>query len=114
MIFESTLMIFLLFFSGIYLILDRSFIRILLGFFLLSHGGHFFLLASTSNPINKSAPLSGPDEIAMVDPLPQALILTAIVISFGISSFLIALSYKLIMSHCSTDIDKITLKNEFK
>lgn len=112
MIIEAAVFAFLIVTTAIYLILDRSFLRILFGFSLLSHGSHFFLLSATSNPIGKLAPLTENLPEQMVDPLPQALILTAIVISFGISSFLIALSYKLIMHNETTDADKIILKPE--
>ena len=79
--------------AGAYLLLDRSLTRVLLGFLLLGNATNVLLL-STGGPAGK-APIIGmaePEE--MSDPLPQALILTAIVITFGIAAFLLALIYR--------------------
>ncbi len=79
--------------AGVYLLLDRSLTRVVLGFLLLGNATNLLLL-STGGPAG-SAPIVGraePEE--MNDPLPQALILTAIVITFGVSAFLLALAYR--------------------
>ena len=79
--------------AGVYLLLDRSLTRVLLGFLLMGNATNLLLL-STGGPAGL-APILGyaePDE--MSDPLPQALILTAIVITFGIASFLLAIIYR--------------------
>lgn len=76
---------------GTYLITARSLSRMLLGFSLLGHAAVLALLAA-GGPAG-DAPLgdrSSPDAIA--NPLPQALSLTAIVISFGLTLFLLALA----------------------
>jgi multicomponent Na+:H+ antiporter subunit C len=77
--------------TGTFLVTSRSLSRIVLGFGLLGHAAVVALLASGgragSPPIVDGEP--APD---MVDPLPQALSLTAIVISFGLTLFLLALS----------------------
>lgn len=85
-----------LFASGTFLILRRSPIRLVLGLALLSHGVNL-LLFSTSTPLGGMPPIIA-DKAAfdgnvgnMVDPLPQALILTAIVISFGVTAFTVVL-----------------------
>ena len=68
--------------AGVYLLLDRSLTRVLLGVLLLGNATNLLLL-SAGGPAGL-APILGyaePDE--MSDPLPQALILTAIVITFG-------------------------------
>jgi multicomponent Na+:H+ antiporter subunit C len=79
--------------AGIYLLLDRSLTRILLGFLLLGNATNVLLLSS-SGPAGR-APIVGvtPAE-DMSDPLPQALVLTAIVITFGIAAFFLALIYR--------------------
>lgn len=78
---------------GVYLMLDRSLTRILLGFLLVGNATNLLIfLMSGSFGV---APLVGggtPEE--MSDPLPQAFILTAIVITFGVSAFLLALIYR--------------------
>lgn len=85
-----------LFASGTFLILRRSPIRLVLGLTLLSHGVNL-LLFSTSTPLGGMPPIIADKEAfdgdvaGMVDPLPQALILTAIVISFGVTAFTVVL-----------------------
>src|SRR5919112_808238 len=79
--------------AGVYLLLDRSLTRVLLGFLLLGNATNLLLLSAGGAP--GLAPIFGyaePEE--MSDPLPQALILTAIVITFGIAAFLLALIYR--------------------
>jgi multicomponent Na+:H+ antiporter subunit C len=79
--------------AGVYLLLDRSLTRVLVGFLLVGNATNLLLL-STGGP-GGLAPILGyaePDQ--MSDPLPQALILTAIVITFGISAFVLALIHR--------------------
>lgn len=74
---------------GLYLVTARSLSRIILGFSLLGHAAVLGLL--TAGGPAGSAPIAGTGaEIA--NPLPQALALTAIVISFGLTLFLLALA----------------------
>lgn len=80
--------------AGAYLLCQRGLVRITLGFMLLSHGVNVLLL--TTGGINRRGiPIigeSGGDVSA--DPLPQAFVLTAIVISFGVTAFLLALAFR--------------------
>ena len=77
--------------TGVYLITARSLSRILLGFSLLGHGAVLALLAAGG--LSGSPPLADRPDIAdSANPLPQALALTAIVISFGLTLFLLALA----------------------
>jgi multicomponent Na+:H+ antiporter subunit C len=81
---------------GTYLILQRSAIRMVVGLGLLTHGVNLLLfgtgeLKRGQPPIVVDKAAFTGDVSQFVDPLPQALILTAIVISFGITAFLIAL-----------------------
>ncbi|MFD5600474.1 Na(+)/H(+) antiporter subunit C [Leucobacter sp. NPDC058333] len=78
---------------GVYLMLDRSLTRLLLGFLLVGNATNLliFLMSGSFG----SAPISGDTPAEdMSDPLPQAFILTAIVITFGVSAFLLALIYR--------------------
>ncbi len=78
---------------GLYLLLDRSLTRVLLGFLLLGNATNLLLL-SAGGP-GGLAPIVGLGEPEdMSDPLPQALILTAIVITFAASAFLLAMMYR--------------------
>lgn len=83
----------LLFMAAIYLILSKSLLRIIIGTGLLSHGAHLLIL--TMGSFKGSAPPVLNDGVTdYVDPLPQALILTAIVISFGVTAFFLVLAYR--------------------
>ncbi len=83
-----------LFAAGVYAMLERSLTRVLIGFLLLGNAANLFLLIVMGDP--GTAPFFGaasdPDD--MSDPLPQALTLTAIVITFAVSAFLLALIYR--------------------
>ncbi|MFB4166548.1 Na(+)/H(+) antiporter subunit C [Virgibacillus sp. JSM 102003] len=82
-----------LFATGVYNLLQKQLLRIIIGTVLLSHGAHLFIL--TMGKLKTGAPpilIEGVKEYT--DPLPQALILTSIVISFGITSLLLVLAYR--------------------
>lgn len=80
--------------SGVYLMLERSMTRVLIGFLLVGNATNILILIMAGR--SGLAPFFdeniAPEEYA--DPLPQALILTAIVITFGASAFLMALIYR--------------------
>ena len=79
--------------GGVYLLLDRSLTRVLLGFLLVGNATNLMLFLMSGN--FGSAPIAGTVEPEdMSDPLPQAFILTAIVITFCVSAFLLALIYR--------------------
>jgi multicomponent Na+:H+ antiporter subunit C len=82
----------MLFATGTYLVLQRKLSRIIIGIALLGHGANVLLVTSGRAG---NAPIigNGPDA-GLADPLPQALALTAIVISFGTTAFLLALAYR--------------------
>jgi multicomponent Na+:H+ antiporter subunit C len=75
---------------GVYLVTARSLSRIVLGFALLGHAAVLSLIAS-GGPAG-DAPVADRADGPISDPLPQALSLTAIVISFGLTLFLLALA----------------------
>jgi multisubunit Na+/H+ antiporter MnhC subunit len=79
--------------SGAWLIMRRNLFEVLLGLVLFSHGINTFLIMMGGWQQEQLPPLTAgggtPDTYA--DPLPMALILTAIVISFGVTAFLIVL-----------------------
>ena len=79
--------------GGVYLLLDRSLTRVLLGFLLVGNATNLLLFLSSGS--FGAAPIVGTAAAEeMSDPLPQALILTAIVITFGVSAFMLALIYR--------------------
>ncbi len=82
-----------LFGVGAWLLMQRRLTRIIVGLGLIGHGTNILLI--TSGGPGGLPPLIGngePDEFA--DPLPQALALTAIVITFGVMAFLLAMAYR--------------------
>lgn len=83
-----------LFGTGAFMLMERSLTRVLLGFLLLGNGANLLLL-QMGGPAGQ-APISDegvvPDNTA--DPLVQALILTAIVITFAAAAFVLALIYR--------------------
>ncbi|MBA9001671.1 Na(+)/H(+) antiporter subunit C [Thermomonospora cellulosilytica] len=82
-----------LFGVGFHLLLQRSLIRIVVGFVLLGHGANLALLEA-GGPAGAPPLLGRRGEGPMADPLPQAMALTAIVITFGVTAFLLALAYR--------------------
>lgn len=82
---------------GLYLMMQRSLVRLVVGLVVLAHAANLLLFVAAGLvrdavpviPSGATAP-AGP----IPDPLPQALILTAIVISFGVLSFTLALVYR--------------------
>jgi multicomponent Na+:H+ antiporter subunit C len=83
-----------LFAGGLYMILRRSLVRIIVGLLLLSNAIN--LMIFTAGRLTPGSPPLIPLDAARVtppfaDPLPQALVLTAIVISFGVIAFAIVL-----------------------
>lgn len=77
---------------GVYLVLQRGLVRVTFGFVLLGHAANVVLLGAGGMD-RRDPPLlaeSAPDQAA--DPLPQAFALTAIVITFGITVYLLALA----------------------
>lgn len=85
-----------LFATGTYLMLQRNLLRIIIGLGFIAHGANVLLLLAGGPP--GQAPIVGVDGNvsvdAMSDPLPQAMALTAIVITFGITAFLLAMAYR--------------------
>lgn len=79
---------------GIYLMLERSLTRVVLGFILLSNGVNLLLLQTAGRAGLAPIVQEGVDAVEYLDPLPQALLLTAIVISFALVAFLLALVYR--------------------
>ena len=83
-----------LFAIGTYLLMQRTLTRVVIGLGLMGHGANLLLLLAGGGA--GDAPFVG-DEGApagVADPLPQALALTAIVITFGLTAFLLALAYR--------------------
>jgi multicomponent Na+:H+ antiporter subunit C len=77
---------------GTYLVLSRQLSRVIIGIGLVGHGVNILLVLSGGD--GGEPAFAGGDSARFADPLPQALVLTAIVITFGIIAFLLALAYR--------------------
>tara|TARA_R110002020_G_scaffold16871_66_gene59789 strand:+ start:10722 stop:11099 length:378 start_codon:yes stop_codon:yes gene_type:complete len=96
--------------AGIYLILSRRTVRIMIGIVIL--GNAVNLLIFTAGRLTVAVPPVIPNELptpadVVANPLPQALILTAIVISFSLFAFLLVLSYRAFQDLGTDDIDEM-------
>ncbi|TFD25358.1 sodium:proton antiporter [Cryobacterium lyxosi] len=79
--------------AGVYVMLERSLTRVLIGFLLVGNAANLLIFIMSGRP--GSAPIvTGASVEDMVDPIPQVLMLTAIVINFGITALLLALIYR--------------------
>jgi len=81
-----------LFGIGTYLVLQRKLSRLIIGLGLISHGANIVFVTTTRRGQPPIIGSGDPEQFA--DPLPQALVLTAIVISFGVTALLLALAYR--------------------
>ena len=78
---------------GVYLALERSLTRVMIGLLMIGNGVNVLFLVS-GGPAGR-APIVGDGETSeMSDPLPQALVLTAIVISLATTAFVVAMAYR--------------------
>jgi len=98
-----------LFATGLYMILRRSLVKVLIGILLLSYAAN--LLLFNSAPLMRGAPplidqITGVPAI-YADPVPQALILTAIVISFGVTAFAVVLIRRVYAVTGTGDLDNM-------
>ena len=96
--------------AGLYMMLRRSIVKLIFGLFLLGHAVN--LLIFTIGGLDHSRPpliLNGEQVLKgqYADPLPQALILTAIVIGFGVQAFAIVLIKRAYQATDTDDLDRM-------
>lgn len=78
--------------GAVYLLLQREMLRVVLGFVLLGHAANLVLMAAGGTD-RRGEPFGTPaDPSTIADPLPQAFVLTAIVIAFSITIFMLVLA----------------------
>lgn len=94
---DTAVLVMVLASAAVYLCLSRRFLRILLGFLLLSNAANLTVLSVSGDPTGKRSAIRGAGGTLLpsVDPLPQALILTAIVIGFSVAAYLTVLLYRI-------------------
>lgn len=83
----------ILYTAGVYLLLDRSLTRVLIGVLVLGNATNL-LVISAGGPFGAAALVGRAPEAAMGDALVQALVLTAIVITLGVAAFLLAIIHR--------------------
>ena len=106
-----SLVVAILFGTGAYLLLKHDLIRVAAGVVLVSNAANLFIIAAgLGRGVVPVLPVPGGEAIA--DPVVQALVLTAIVISFGVSALLLSLVYRVYTSHLSLDIDALADADE--
>ncbi|MBY5958204.1 Na+/H+ antiporter subunit C [Membranicola marinus] len=106
----------LLYASGVYMVLRRSMVKLIIGIILIGNGVNFLIfllgrITKGSTPIiseNSDTFLE-----AYADPVPQALILTAIVISFGLQAFAIVLIKRVYKVLNTDDIDRLSHTEDY-
>ena len=100
----------LLFASAVYMLLQRSLGQLIIGLALLWNAANLFIFVA-SGLGNGTAPIIDPATNATgegaADPVPQALILTAIVIGFGVLAFFITLAYRVYRITGTDDLDDL-------
>jgi multicomponent Na+:H+ antiporter subunit C len=116
MTFVLSLVVGTLFAGATYLMLRRSVVKLILGLVLLSHGTNLLLFLMGDGVVLGNAPFvdyaTGATSATSADPLPQALILTAIVISFGFTAFILALAYRADQVVQSDDLDDMSTTDQ--
>ena len=95
--------------TGLYLMLQRRLAQLIIGLGLLSNGSNILILAAAGVTRARPPLIEDPRLPAnqFADPVPQSLILTAIVIGFGVLAFALVLAHRVHRSAGSDDIDMI-------
>ena len=105
-----SILIGVLYTAGVYLLLRRSLVKLTLGIIFLSNATNLLIFMSAGLTEGKPIFISEEGVKAAqetADPLPQALVLTAIVIGFGIIAFTLVLKYKYYKKTGTYDVDQL-------
>jgi multicomponent Na+:H+ antiporter subunit C len=101
--------------ASIYLMLRRSLLRVVIGLVLMGQGANL-LIFTAAGLTRANPPLVPEDALApeppYADPLPQALVLTAIVINFGMLALALVLTYRGRQATGTDDLDTMTATEE--
>lgn len=117
MILLLAMLVGVLYSAGIYMMLRRSLVKVIIGLIFLGYAAN--LLIFSIGRITKGIPAfvpEGADKIVepFADPLPQALILTAIVIGFGVQAFAIVLFKRAYQTVGTDDLDEMKATDELR
>lgn len=101
----AALVIAVVFASGTFLLLQRDLTRVVVGIITVSNSAILFIIsAGLTRGVVPILPLE--DEGAS-DPLVQAMALTALVIGFGVAALLLAMVYRIYVTHGTVDLEEI-------
>lgn len=96
--------------AGLYLVMRRNVVKLVLGLSLLGHAANL-LIFTVGGLSRDGAPLVAPGQTRLLpphaDPVPQALVLTAIVIGFGVQAFALALLRRAHRETGTDDLDAL-------
>ena len=92
--------------TGTYLLLRQRTLPVIIGLTFLSYAVNIFLFAMGRLTIDRP-PIVTPGQDSYADPLPQALVLTAIVISFGMTALIVVLALR---GHLETGSDEVAIR----
>jgi multicomponent Na+:H+ antiporter subunit C len=98
-----------LFGTGAYMMLKRDLIRLIAGMMLIGNAANLFIMAVG---LRRGGTPILPAEDPVSDPLVQAMVLTAIVISFAVGALALALVFRVYGSHASVDLSRIAAAEE--
>lgn len=93
---------------GVYLMLTRELIRVIFGSVLLGYAINLTLFMSGDIKAGGPPILKGDETAAVTDPVPQALILTAIVIGLAVLALLLALGYRTYQETSTDDLEELS------
>lgn len=102
--------------AGVYMMMRRTIVKLIIGLALLSHGSNLLILLMGLLTRGRPA-IIPPDRTqlapALADPVPQALILTAIVIGFGVLAFTVVLIRATYQTLQTDDLDQLQTTDSF-
>lgn len=95
--------------AGVYMLLRRSILKFIIGILFLSNATNLLVFLAAGIVPGEPVFIEGEDALAehFADPLPQALVLTAVVIGFGMVVYLLAVKYRLFYETKTDDLDQL-------
>ena len=95
--------------AGVYMLLRRSILKFIIGIIFLSNATNLLVFLAAGLVQGEPAFVDQESSVTynMADPLPQALVLTAVVIGFGIVVYLLAVKYRLFNETRTDDLDQL-------
>ena len=104
--------------AGLYMIMRRSIVKLIIGLGLLGHAANLLIFTVGRVTLGSPPPIIGHEETKLfepfADPLPQALILTAIVIGFGVQAFATVLVKRAYQTVGTDDFDQMRTTDSYE